>query len=106
MSDTAILGLRVKQAEDALSLLRKEWHAAMISESKWKVGDFIKVTVMRRKQQCVEYGRVRSVGIRYGGLHVEFAPQTKTGFHARNEIHIWHLDTVEKVNSVPPLEAK
>lgn len=106
MSDAAILGLRVNQMEDALSLLRKEWHAAMIAESKWKVGDFVKVTTDRRQQQCVQYGRVRSIVIRYGKPHAEFAPQTKTGFHARNEISVWHEDAVEKVNSVPPLEAK
>lgn len=106
MSDAEILSMRVKQMEDALSLLRNEWHAAMIEESKWKCGDFIKVTTVRLEQQRVQYGQVRSIGVRYGKLHVEFAPQTKTGFHARNEIHIWLEDTVEKVNSVPSLEAK
>lgn len=106
MSDEEILSLRVKQMEDALSLLRNEWHAAMIAESKWKCGDFIKVTTVRREQQRVQYGRVRSIGIRYGKLRVEFAPQTKTGFHARNQITVWREDTVEKVDSVPLLEEK
>lgn len=107
MSDSKLLGLRIKQAERELSKLRDEWRKAVVAENKWKVGDLVKVTQKRSSawgacnKIAIKYGRVRAVVVRYGEVHAEIAPQTKTGFHARTEIHVYGSDTVEKIDSIP-----
>lgn len=112
LADPLLLKLRVEQKKEELDLLRAEWHAAMIASSELKEGDLVKVTTPRSSLSFssafevtgstplppkIEFGRVRSVGVKYERLLVQIAPKTKNGYHATQTINVQYHSIVEKL---------
>ena len=116
LADPLLLKLRVKQMEEELTTLRAEWYTAIIASSELKEGDLVKVITPRNLlifeedlkitgstplPPKIEFGRVRSVKVRYDRLYVEIAPQTKSGYHATRTIDVGYHATVEKLPVAP-----